>query len=241
MAEERLLTIREASEILGVSIDTLRRWDESGKLSAIRKEGGVHRFYREKDLEIFSSDLIKLANEWAITNGVELPSTFYCSNSAVFQAKLTKLEMLLLKQPGLEKLFSVIVAVAGEIGNNSFDHNLGRWPDTPGVFFGYDINKRHIVLADRGLGVLATLRSVRPALANHLEAVDVAFTEVISGRDPEKRGNGLKYVKGIAMTQPISLYFTSGDAEVRIKDPDKELRITRGQEILRGCLAKIEF
>ena len=218
--EEKLLTIAEAAEILGVSIDTLRRWDKSGKLVAVRKSGGVHRFYREKDLEIFSSDLIKLAHKW-IVESTELPSTFYCSNSAIFQARLTKLEMLLMKEPGFEKLFSIITLVAGEIGNNSFDHNLGKWPDVPGIFFGYDIKKRQIVLADRGLGVLETLRQVRPSLQNHIEAVRVAFTEILSGRDPEKRGNGLKLVREVTMTQPIDLLFGSGDAEVRIRPPDK--------------------
>ncbi|PIQ74425.1 MAG: hypothetical protein COV85_02210, partial [Candidatus Portnoybacteria bacterium CG11_big_fil_rev_8_21_14_0_20_44_10] len=49
--EEKLLTITEAAEILGVSVDTLRRWDKSGKLVAIRKEGGTHRYYRQSDLE----------------------------------------------------------------------------------------------------------------------------------------------------------------------------------------------
>ena len=238
--EEKLLTIAEAAEILGVSMDTLRRWDKSGKLIAVRKEGGVHRFYREKDLEIFSSDLIKLAHEW-IVEASELPSTFYCSNSAIFQARLTKLEMLLMKEPGFEKLFSLITLVAGEIGNNSFDHNLGKWPDVPGIFFGYDIKKRQIVLADRGLGVLETLRQVRPSLQNHVEAVRVAFTEILSGRYPEKRGNGLKLVREVTMTQPIDLLFISGDAEVRIRPPDRAFNLTRGREMLQGCFVTIQF
>ena len=238
--EEKLLTITEAAKILGVSLDTLRRWDKSGKLVAVRKEGGVHRFYREKDLEIFSSDLVKLAHEWILEDS-ELPALFYCSNSSVFQARLTKLELLLMNESGLERLFSVIVAIAGEIGNNSFDHNLGKWPDTPGIFFGYDISKRHIVLADRGLGILETLRQVRPALKSHVEAVQVAFTEILSGRAPERRGNGLKFVREVAIAQPIDLLFISGDAEVRIKAPDKALRLTRGREMLRGCFVTIEF
>lgn len=238
--EEKLLRISEAAEILGVSVDTLRRWDESGKLIAIKKEGGVQRFYREKDLEIFSSDLIKLAHDW-IVEGSELPSTFYCSNSATFQARLTKLELLLMNQPGLDKLFSLITLVAGEIGNNSFDHNLGKWPDVLGIFFGYSLDKRQIVLADRGLGVLETLRQVRPALKNHIEALQVAFNEILSGRDPEKRGNGLKAVREVTMSQPIDLFFISGDAEVRIKAPDRSFNLTRGQEILRGCFTIIQF
>ena len=51
--DDKLVNIGQAAEILGVSIDTLRRWDKSGKLVAIRKEGGTHRYYREKDLEVF--------------------------------------------------------------------------------------------------------------------------------------------------------------------------------------------
>ena len=54
--EEELLTISQAAEYLGVSLNTLRRWDESGKLVAIKKDGGTHRYYREKDLEIFSQE-----------------------------------------------------------------------------------------------------------------------------------------------------------------------------------------
>ncbi len=238
--EEKLLTITEAAEILGVSLDTLRRWDKSGKLVAIRKEGGVHRYYRERDLDLFASDLIKLAHDW-IQEKAEFPKQFYCPNSAVFQAKLTKFETLLMQKPGFDKLFSLIVAIVGEIGNNSFDHNLGKWPDDPGIFFGYDVNKGLVVLADRGLGVLETLRQVRPALANHVEALKVGFTEIISSRAPERRGNGLKYVREVVAAYPMSLFFTSGDAELRMKDPGKQLLITRSQILTRGCFATVEF
>lgn len=238
--EEKLLTIREAAEILGVSLDTLRRWDKNGKLVAIKKDGGTHRYYREKDLEIFSSDLMGFAYAW-IRDGAEFPATFYCATSSIFNARLTKMEHLLMRKPGFEKLYSLIVLVAGEIGDNSFAHNLGKWPDTPGIFFGYDLNRRNIVLADRGLGILETLRYVRSELKNHVEAVNVAFTEFVSGRAPEKRGNGLKLVREVVAGNPLDLFYTSGDAEVRMKGADKKFRVTRGQDILRGCLAKIDF
>lgn len=238
--EENLLNIGQAAQILGVSIDTLRRWDESGKLIAIRKEGGTHRYYREKDLEIFSSDLFKFASEW-IQNNSDFPGKFYCQTSSTFNAKLTKMEHELMGKPGFEKLYSLIVLVIAEIGENSFAHNLGKWPDTPGIFFGYDVQKGVIVLADRGLGILETLRQVRPELINHTAAVQMAFTEFISGRSPEKRGYGLKSVREVILAQPLDLYFTSGDAEVRLQGTDKVFRVTRSQHIVRGCLAKIEF
>ncbi|HEY4525952.1 MAG TPA: helix-turn-helix domain-containing protein [Candidatus Paceibacterota bacterium] len=238
--DEKLLTIGQAAEYLGVSLNTLRRWDESGKLVAIKKGGGTHRYYRERDLEIFTSDLIKFASEW-IENGVEFPGAFYCSTSSIFNARLTKMEYALMQKPGFERLYSLIVLIAGEIGDNSFAHNLGKWPDTAGIFFGYDLEKRIIVLADRGLGILETLRQVRPELPSHIVAVEVAFTEFISGRAPEKRGNGLKLVREVVTDQPIDLFYTSGDAEVHMRGPNKTFRVTRGQRTVRGCLAKIDF
>lgn len=238
--EEKLLTIAEAAEILGVSVDTLRRWDKSGKFVAVRKEGGTHRYYHQKDLEIFASDLVKLSNDWAM-DGLELPSTFHCANSSIFQARLIKMQNALIREGVPDEIMPLIVAVAGEIGNNSFDHNLGQWPDVPGIFFGYDISKRQVVLADRGLGILATLSRVRPELKNHTEALKVAFTEIVSGRSPEDRGNGLKFVRQVVAENPISLFFRSGDGELRLKKDNNELYITRSQKDTRGCLAIIEF
>jgi len=238
--EDKLFTISQAAEYLGVSLNTLRRWDESGKLVAIRKDGGTHRYYREKDLEVFSSELMGFASEW-IQNGTEFPAVFYCSTSSIFNARLTKMEHLLMQKPGFEKLYSLIVLITGEIGDNSFAHNIGKWPDKPGIFFGYNLDKREIVLADRGLGILETLRQVRPELKSHVDAVEVAFTEFVSGRAPEKRGNGLKLVREVVTDGPIDLFYTSGDAEVRMKGSDKVFRVTRGQYVVRGCSAKIEF
>lgn len=46
---DNLITIREASDLLGVSIKTLRRWEQQGKISSIRTPGG-HRRYRRQDI-----------------------------------------------------------------------------------------------------------------------------------------------------------------------------------------------
>ena len=63
-----------------------------------------------------------------------------------------------------EDTVSVLTQAVGEIGDNSFAHNIGHWIDLPGIFFAYDIGKRIVVLADRGQGVRATLEqdSTRP-------------------------------------------------------------------------------
>ena len=47
---KRLLSIGEASEHLGVSIDTLRRWEKKGRIIPMRSPGG-HRYYIREDLD----------------------------------------------------------------------------------------------------------------------------------------------------------------------------------------------
>lgn len=235
-----LISIGDAAEILGVSIDTLRRWDKSGKLYSVKSSGG-HRFYHKSQIELYLNDLFNLARDWVVSNS-EISSQFYCPNSAIFQARLTKLQDSLAERKDITKIFPLIVAIAGEIGNNSFDHNLGNWPDTPGIFFGYDINKNVVVLADRGQGVLKTLKRVRPNLNTHQEALKVAFTEIVSGRAPESRGNGLKFVRQVVTNTSIKLLFQTGDAELAIiKAHKNDLNIRKLSVSFRGCLALITF
>lgn len=47
------LTVGEASELLGVSKDTLRRWDRAGKLKARRHPITGYRLYLRRELDAF--------------------------------------------------------------------------------------------------------------------------------------------------------------------------------------------
>jgi len=47
----KLLTIRQAAEVLNVHVETLRRWDKSGKLKAIIINERGDRRYKPEDLE----------------------------------------------------------------------------------------------------------------------------------------------------------------------------------------------
>jgi excisionase family DNA binding protein len=240
--EPHLLPIGEAARRLGVSIDTLRRWDESGKLTATRKSPGGTRYYSEKSLTIYLHAIFPMAWEWATSpTPTDVPSPFYSSDSSIFQARLIKMQGQLATTPSAATILSLLVAITGEIGNNSFDHNIGNWPDKPGIFYGYDANKGEIVLADRGLGILKTLQRVRPALRNDDEALGVAFTEMVSGRAPEERGNGLKFVRKVISENPISLQFQTGDAELIIPRESSSLNITKVEQSVRGCIALIKF
>jgi len=68
-------SLSEASEILGKSKETLRRWDRDGKLKAVREPISNYRVYKKEQLTIFSNFLSnKLENR--IDNSV-LPNSDY--------------------------------------------------------------------------------------------------------------------------------------------------------------------
>ncbi len=48
---KKLLTIKEASSLLGVSALTLRNWDNNGKLEASRHPFNNYRVYRREAIE----------------------------------------------------------------------------------------------------------------------------------------------------------------------------------------------
>jgi len=226
---------------LKVSIDTLRRWDSKGKLRAIRSSGG-HRYYPKDQLESFMSDIKAITRLWAESQTApELSPEHYCYTQDIFRARLDRMAFDLDNDSEIKSLTSLIVAVAGEIGNNSFDHNFGNWPDVPGVFFAYDTNKRLIILADRGVGIRATLLRVRPDLKDDITALLVAFTERVSGRSPEQRGNGLKFVNSIATKKPIGVSLQSGAAVAEIARQKGILKISLADRYLRGTLTVITY
>ena len=236
------VSIGDAARMMGISVDTLRRWDENGKFTAAKRTPGGQRLYRKHDIEIFLNNLLAMATDWVSAHHApELLSDVYCQLSPVFQTRLSKMQTVLQTESSVAGYFPLLVAMAGEIGNNSFDHNIGNWPDVPGIFFAFDVHKRHIVLADRGQGILATLKRVRSGLSNHTEALRVAFTEVLSGRDPEKRGNGLKFVRRIAREYPINLFFQTGDAILELREKKKGLYIRQDRKTIHGCLAVLYF
>lgn len=181
----------------------------------------------------------KLAREWLNNEPgkAQAKSEFYCETRDVFQARLDKMLREFLQSEGNNETNVYLAsAIAGEIGNNSFDHNLGSWPDVPGIFFGYQQGngKIEIVLADRGQGVFKTLKKVKPEISNDQDALKTAFTERISGRAPEKRGNGLKFVKENVEDRKMHLSFFSGQAQIEI---NAKMKIGQADNEIRGCLA----
>lgn len=189
-----------------------------------------------------TNNIVKLGTDWAQAKSDSIPeisSSFYCATRDVFQARLDSMRQLYIqKKVASEDVVYLLTALVGEIGNNSFDHNGGRWPDVPGIFFGNDFDTKIVVLADRGQGVLKTLQQVRPALPDDLQALEVAFKEKLSGRAPENRGNGLKFVRQTIHDQKLHLSFYSGTAQAELNDA---INIVPVQQMVQGCLAILTF
>ncbi len=239
--DTKLLSIGKTASILGVSIDTLRRWDNAGRLLSVRVSPRGHRYFRYSDVELFLQDEVTLVKRWAESPNANVPDARgYCQTRDVFQGRLESLQSNLSRQFPIA-ITSLITAVCGEIGNNSFDHNLGNWPDVMGVYFAYSLQSRKVVVADRGQGIWTTLRRVRPKLKNSSEALKMAFTEAVSGRQPEARGNGLKFVREVIISNPLALKFQTGNAFLSLKQGDKDVLITHAKNSIQGCFALIDF
>jgi hypothetical protein len=215
----------------------LRDLLDKKEIIKIGKTPKVKYFYQYDVAE--KTNLEKIFFDWAITGKIqEQEKKFLCPARDVFYAREQKL-LVSLKNMVNENLLYLLVGAASEIGNNSFDHNLGNWIDEPGLLFAIDTETREILLADRGAGVLFTIKQVRPQIANSEDALRVAFTEIISGRYPEHRGNGLKYVKKIIQENNLYLEFYSGDAMIEISKNNFLSKTTDYK--IPGTLAIIKF
>ncbi len=125
----------------------------------------------------------------------ESPPDLICETRDSFAGRLPRLTKTGLSEDDQ----SLVIAAVGEIGNNSFDHNLGSWKDAPGCWYQIQVTGRRlwICIADRGQGILKSLARVDPTIIEAQSALTVAFEKILSGRAPERRGNGLKYVRNI--------------------------------------------
>lgn len=50
---KKYITVKEASQLIGVTPLTLRNWDKTGKLKAYRNPLNNYRVYKPDDIELF--------------------------------------------------------------------------------------------------------------------------------------------------------------------------------------------
>jgi hypothetical protein len=90
--------------------------------------------------------------------------------------------------------------------------------------------------------VYKSLKKVRPQISSDTEALQMAFTEHVSGREPECRGNGLKFVADAISQNNWYLFFQSGDCACIIKNGQMEICIANNNHhCFSGCLAVIKY
>lgn len=160
-----------------------------------------------------------IALEWAAApSSTEPPAEYYCRNDSEWRGRFEKFVPYVRAEGVTDSNLPLVASVLGEVGDNCFAHNVAAWPDLMGCWFEWSVNPsgREVrwIVADRGRGILSSLAAVRPELQHHRDALRMALSEQISGRQPEDRGRGLK-VALRALAQLASGIFTlrSGDAE----------------------------
>lgn len=184
---------------------------------------------------------------WVLEPRTGESSDHVCVTHDVFRVRLDRFYRELLRSAWPEADGALTGAIVGEIGNNCFDHNLGQWRDIPGCWFDYGIDSRAtwVVIADRGQGVLSSLQQAVPSLQTDQEALEIAFSKVVSGRSPEKRGNGLKFVRQVVNDHPgRGLLFLSGKGEMSLGGLSAKAEVflassSGGNKPVHGTLALI--
>lgn len=188
--------------------------------------------------------LIAKACEWWLKGGRH---SALCSQRDVFQARLDYFLKELLTKKIPEDLAYLFVAMIGELGNNSFDHNLGQWQDVPGCVFDHCIEDSvSVLIADRGQGIFSSLKHVLPKLTSDAEALKIAFYQKISGRSPERRGNGLKFVNNaLSSLKKCTLLFLSGEGFLELGDKNNllcdKMRTKLGGRHNQGVLCLLNY
>ncbi len=198
--ENKLISISEAAKKLSITPTTMRRWDKSGQLKAIRLTPRGKRLYRQEDIELLLQDIFTLAKKWVVSQNVAEPDKeYFCPDGQTFQSRLNRLERDLQNTNAAGSDFSLITSIVGEIGNNSFDHNLGNWPTkVSGCIIAAqhypNLKKIDIAVGDPGVGFYGSLKAAFPEIKTDLDAIRKGL-EGNSGRIGETRGNGLRIIQ----------------------------------------------
>ena len=180
---------------------------------------------------MISQDLIIRAKEHVNESSQNRDTDYFCTTRDIFQARL---DSFVLKSGKYMES-----ALIGEIGNNTFDHNW-NYADGKmrGAYFNLSFDENLVVLADYGRGIRDSLSNVIK-LTDDLSAVETGFTKQISGRMPEQRGNGLKFVANTIVEKKWDFYFQSGNGCCRICDG--KIDFYTADNLFSGCLAIFNF
>lgn len=180
---------------------------------------------------IFSDDYIKNIITKIEEASKNKDKDYFCLTRDIFQARIDSYALRTTKY--LES------AIIGEIGNNTFDHNFDYAEGhLRGTYLNLEEIENTVILADFGRGIRKSLEKVYQA-KDDKDAIEIAFTKQISGRAPEQRGNGLKFVLENVKDKNWSLYYQSGSGCCTIDD--KKVIFSCSNFNVIGCLSIFVF
>lgn len=133
---------------------------------------------------------------------------------------------LLLKNIGVSREnISLIASSLGEVVDNAFTHNLGKWNHEIGplgILLSQTFHKKRELcfsFCDLGIGFLETLKSNYPTLSSQGESIALAIQPNITGRPQRQGGNGLDYLKkNVFNGFRGDLYIRSGDTLYSVRE-----------------------
>lgn len=179
----------------------------------------------------FSEDFFRKIFKDIEESSLKRDKTLWCLTRDVFQTRVDEYAR--------ESKNYLGAAVVGEIGNNTFDHNwnfVARYPR--GTYLKFERQQNMVILADFGRGVRESLKVVFDARDDE-DAVKAAFTQRISGRAAEQRGNGLKFVLESVVSKKWSMYYQSGTGCCIVDKGD--IIFTISDLKVPGCFAILFF
>ena len=109
--KRRYVTIGDASELLGVSIDTVRRWEKAGKLESKRLDG-KNRYFALDTLEEFNHDKPLTTSEAAKKLGISPSSVRRLASRGQLEVERSKSGQRLFSKQSIEQ-FAAIDNVRG--------------------------------------------------------------------------------------------------------------------------------
>ena len=192
----KLLGIGAAAHALGVHINTLRSWADSGKIPSERTTGGQRRF----DVEAIRA---ALAGHHGTTWRKRLPLTGLHEDQ-VWRDVIDGLSLNLSEPAG-----DIAPYAFTEMLNNAIDHSQGRFVE---VSFDITPHTWDFSIADDGIGVFKNLM-----ISHRLTSLRDAVGELTKGKQttaPEKHsGEGIFFT-----SKAVSLFILEGNGQKWIVD-----------------------
>ena len=188
------------------------------------KEKG--EFFAKLESVNFFQELEKIKKSKSNAGGTK--KKFYKLQSYVYKADFYSscedIITLLINSGFEEDLALLLLSSLGELVDNSFFHNLGKWSTELGplVFLLMqnlpEKKEFNISVADLGIGFLETLKRNYPEVSSEEEAIKLALKENTTGRIEKRGGNGLLFLQNnIFNGFKGSLLIRSRDTLVAVK------------------------